>query len=89
MREAMEAGPFSTASLSNTVSMLCRAFSLSRRLNKNTQQHNPYCEAAVVNKQVGTGFRARPCCSLLLCCAKYGEAEMGHEGKGDGGKDQV
>lgn len=56
MWEAMEAGPFTTAALSNTVSMLCQAFSVSRRLNKNTQQHNPYCEAAVVNKQVGIGF---------------------------------
>lgn len=86
--EVMQAGPFTTAALSNTASTLCQASSVSRHLNKNTQQHNPYCEAAVVNKQVGIGFWERPCCSLLLCCAKYGEAEMGHEGKGDRGKDR-
>lgn len=89
MWEVMEAGSFTAAALSSTVSTACQAFAVSRRLNKNTQQHNPYCEAAVVNMQVGISFRERLCCSLLLCCAKYGEAEMGHKGKGDRGKDRV
>lgn len=84
----MQAGPFTTAALSNTASMLCQAFTVTRHLNKNTQQHNPYCGAAVVNKQVGISFWERPRCSLLLCCAKYREAEIGHEGKGGRGKDR-
>lgn len=82
----MEAGPFTAAALSSVVSAECQAFSVSRHLNENTQQHNLYCEAAIVNMQVGISFRERPCCSLLLCSAKYGEAEMGHRGEGDRGK---